>query len=110
MPTLSKILSAVLRFLELASATIVAGILGRFLHFAHIGHGPDSGRIIYAVIIASISIVFSIVLLPPTRYSFYAFPIDFILFSAWIVAFGLLANVRLSKSSSKSLSDELHIE
>jgi hypothetical protein len=51
------------------------------------------GRIIYAVTIAGISIVCSIVLLPPFRHTFYAFPLDIILFVLWMVAFGLLGNV-----------------
>jgi len=58
------------------------------------------GRIVYAVTIAGISIFCSIVLLPPLRYTFYAFPLDLLLFVAWMVAFGLLVNLASGTCSS----------
>jgi hypothetical protein len=93
MHTASKVASTFFRFLELASASIVAGILGHFLHLVSNAQAPMPVRVIYAVAIAGISIVCSIVLLPPLRHTFYAFPLDAILFVLWMVAFGLLCNV-----------------
>jgi len=79
-----------LRVLELISASIVAGILGRLLHLVHVGHGHFNDRLVYAVTIAGLSIFFSICLILPFLYSFLAFPLDIIMFILWMVAFGLL--------------------
>jgi ABC-type glycerol-3-phosphate transport system permease component len=93
MGTASKVVSVFFRFMELSSASIVAGILGAYLHYIDDAHVGKNGRIIYSIVIAGISIFFSLVLAPPLRYSFYAFPFDFAMFVCWIVAFGLLINV-----------------
>ena len=89
----SKICSVILRFGELASAAIVVGILGRYLAILADANIDAGSRIIYSEVIAGISLLFSIVLFPPLKYSFYCFPIDFALFICWIVAFALLCNV-----------------
>jgi hypothetical protein len=89
----SKVISVLLRFGELACATIVLGLMSRFFYLVDLGDGPFQGRLIYAEVIAALSVFFSIVLMPPFTYSFYAFPLDFILFICNIVAFGLLADV-----------------
>src|SRR5205809_7897954 len=89
----SKVTSVILRIMEFISAVIVAAILGRYLYFLDIANVGASSRIIYAVVIAGLSIFFSLILIPPLKYSFYAFPLDFALFVCWMVAFGLLANV-----------------
>ncbi|KAH8817219.1 hypothetical protein F5884DRAFT_245515 [Xylogone sp. PMI_703] len=89
----SKTLSVLLRFWELACAAIVAGIFGRFLHILDVANVGGSSRIIYAEVIAGISIVAALVLFPPLRYSFWCFPVDFILWVCWLVAFGLVVNL-----------------
>jgi len=97
MGTTSKACSVILRLIELASATIVVGILGRYLSIladANVDAGP---RIIYSEVIAGISLFFSLILLPPLRYSFYFFALDFSLFICWIVAFALLCNLTGSR-------------
>jgi len=93
----SKFCSVILRFSELASAAIVAGILGRYLAILADANIDAGSRIIYSEVIAGISLLFSIVLFPPLKYSFYCFPIDFALFICWIVAFALLCNLTGSR-------------
>src|SRR6187402_1923525 len=89
----SKVCSVILRFGELSSATIVVALVGRFLAILSDAHVGASSRIIYAEVIAAISLFFSIFLFPPLKYSFYACPLDFAIFICWMVAFGLLCNV-----------------
>lgn len=93
MGTASRVVSVFFRIMELISATIVAGLLGTYLHYINDAHVGKNGRVIYSIVIAGISIFFSLVLTPPFRYSFYAFPFDFAMFVCWIVAFGLLVNL-----------------
>jgi hypothetical protein len=81
--------------MQLISAAIVAGLLGRYLHNLHEGGGFNSRRVIYAISIAGIAIFFSLLFMLPLKYQFYAFPFDFIMFILWMIAFGLLINVSL---------------
>lgn len=88
-----KFISVILRFGELVSATIVAGILGHYLWLVSQADDHANSRIVYTVAMAGISIVVSIALGIPFKYSFYCFPLDFALSICWFVAFGLLCNV-----------------
>ncbi|KAH6662187.1 hypothetical protein B0J14DRAFT_611069 [Halenospora varia] len=92
----SKTFSVILRASELISAAIVVGIVGRFLSFLSSAHANAGSRIIYAEVIAGISILASILLFPPLKYSFYCFGLDFALWICWMVAFGLLCNLTVS--------------
>jgi hypothetical protein len=97
MGTGSKVFSVILRLGELCSSVIVAALLGRFFYLFHLGpDGSLNGRLIYAQVISCLAIIFSIILIPPFKYSFYAWPLDIILFIGFIVAFGLLAEVSRS--------------
>ena len=96
MGTTSKVALVVFRLGELVCSVIVTALLGRFFYFLNLGNGHADGRLVYAQVISCLGIVFSIVLFPPLKYSFYAFPIDAILFICSIVAFGLLADVSFS--------------
>lgn len=101
----SKITSVVFRAMELISAAIVAGLLGTYLHYVSEAHAHASDRIVYTISIAGISIFFSLLFMPPLKYSFYGFPLDFALFICWMVAFGLLINVCISHSYYSILSE-----
>ncbi|KAH8742632.1 hypothetical protein BGZ57DRAFT_808835 [Hyaloscypha finlandica] len=79
----SKTCSLILRVGELISAAIVAGVLGRYLYFLSSAHAHAGSRIIYAEVIAGISILASLVLFPPLKYSFYCFGLDFALCICW---------------------------
>ncbi|KAF2185316.1 hypothetical protein K469DRAFT_708101 [Zopfia rhizophila CBS 207.26] len=100
MGTGSKVLSVILRLSELCSSVIVVALLSRFFYLLHLAQdGSVEGRLIYTQVISCLEIIFSIVLIPPATYSFYAWPIDAIFFICSIVAFGLLANFNSSCSS-----------
>jgi hypothetical protein len=93
----SKGLAVILRLGELSCSVIVLGILGRFLAIVGQANTYADSRIVYAVVVASIAIAFSIIFFPPFTYSFMAFPVDFILFTLFLVAFCLLETVRTNK-------------
>jgi len=100
MGSASKAISIVFRIGELISASIVLGIMSRFIYLVNLGHADTNSRLIYAEVIAGISIAASILLMPPLLYSFWAFPLDCALFICWMVAFGLLANLSGSHTCS----------
>ena len=107
MGTASKFLSIVLRLLEFSFAAVILGIIATFLHYIrNDGMAPES-RLIYGITLAAISIVASIALFWPAKYSFYAFPLDFILFVMWIVCFALLEAVRLPRPLKAAAADHL---
>jgi hypothetical protein len=90
-----KVASVILRFLELACGAIVLGLLGRFCYLINeTSNVSVDGRIIYAMVVAGITIVYSIVVFAPIDILFMAFPFDFILFIMWLIAFCLLETVR----------------
>ena len=92
----SSVLSVALRLMELISAAIVTGIVGKYTHYTNVAHDDAGSRMIYTLAIAGISLAFSLVFMPPFSYSFYGFFVDFALFICWIVAFGLLEAVSLT--------------
>jgi hypothetical protein len=85
-----KTVSVILRLLEISSAAIVLGILSRFAHLISIAGVHLNGRIIYAMVVAGIGIIYSIFLCPPFDSLFLSFPFDFVLFVMWLVAASLL--------------------
>lgn len=81
--------------MALVSSVIVAGLLGRFVaHLRQLGSNGGS-KVIYTLALSGISIFFALIFLVPLKLQFWAFPFDFAMFVMWIVAFGLLTNVRL---------------
>jgi hypothetical protein len=93
MGAVHKTVSACLRVVEFGCSVIILGILARFFYLIKLADGPVDSRLTYAISIAAISTAFSIVLLPPVKYSFHFFPIDFAFFACWIVCFALLEDV-----------------
>ncbi|KAM5343432.1 hypothetical protein ACJ41O_011969 [Fusarium nematophilum] len=85
-----KVISVILRFLQLSSAVIVLGLLCRFAYLISIAEVHLDGRIVYTMVVAGIGIVYSIFLCPPFDSLFMSFPMDFILFIMWLVAYCLL--------------------
>jgi len=90
MGTTSKVCSVILRVWELCCAAIVAGLVGRYMHLVYEANANPGSRIIYTIVIASISLFLSLVFMPPFKFTFYCFLIDFILWICWMVSFGLL--------------------
>jgi hypothetical protein len=94
MGTGSKVFSVLLRVAEFCSSIIVVSLLGRFFYLVNLGpNGSIEDRLIYAQVISCLELLFSLILMPPLKYSFYAWPLDAILFICSMVAFGLLADV-----------------
>jgi len=85
-----KLVSVILRFLELSSAVIVLGLLSRFAYLISVAQVHMDGRLVYAMVVAVIGIVYSFFLCPPFDTLFASFPADFVLFVMWLVAYCLL--------------------
>lgn len=94
MGTTSKVVLVCLRIWQLICSAIVLGILAAFVYRVSDADGPSDGRVIYGLVTAAISTAFSILFMAPFRFSFMAFPGDFILWIMWLVAFCLLDTVR----------------
>ena len=95
MQTWIKVVSVIFRVAQLICSAIVVGILGAWEHRvnqAPISH--NNGRIIYSLVTGSLGLFVSILFIIPWIWFFYAFAMDFILFIMFLVAFGLMANVR----------------
>jgi UDP-N-acetylmuramyl pentapeptide phosphotransferase/UDP-N-acetylglucosamine-1-phosphate transferase len=90
-----KIGSPVLRGLQLLFAVVVSSILGWFLHrLQQYGVFPgDNGRLVYAVAVGALSIVFSLAQMVPRSFTFTLWPADAVFSLLWLVAFALMTNV-----------------
>ncbi|CAG8953909.1 hypothetical protein HYFRA_00010870 [Hymenoscyphus fraxineus] len=93
MGTGTKVVSVLLRFFELCSAAVVAGIVGNFIHLVNKGDGHVNSKLLFTISLAGISLFFSIVLLFPARWTFWAFALDCAIFIMWMVSFGLLEDL-----------------
>ncbi|KAK3299721.1 uncharacterized protein B0H64DRAFT_104565 [Chaetomium fimeti] len=96
----SRIALVALRIWQLICSIIVVGILARFLRVLSEAGATRDGRVVYGIIVASISIVFAIVFIAPFLYSFLSFPMDFALFVMWLVLFCLL----ITRTGTKTCS------
>ena len=94
--TLSRGLFVMLRIGELLSGVIVLSLTGRFFFLLDVGLGSPNARLIYTSVIASMTVVLSLLFMPPLPYAFWSFPIDMFMFAAWLVAFCLLETVSCS--------------
>jgi hypothetical protein len=93
MGVVSRGVQVALRIWQLICSLIVLGIIARFLDLVSDAGATRDGRIIYGIIVASISALFALVFVVPILYSFLAFPFDFALFVMWLVLFCLLMTV-----------------
>ncbi|KAK4144586.1 uncharacterized protein C8A04DRAFT_11361 [Dichotomopilus funicola] len=86
MGAVTKVCSVLLRFGQLASSAIVLGLLSHFFHRARSAGAPHpSGRLIYTAVIAALSILAALITILPFAFSFWAFPVDFVLSVAWLL-------------------------
>jgi len=92
MAGVSRVCNVILRVWELICSVIVLGIVAHFVNIVAQARAGQDGRLIYTLVLASISTLYSIVCTPPFLYVFLVFPGDFLLFVAWLVSFGLLAS------------------
>jgi len=96
MGTGSKVFSVILRLTEFCASIIAIGLLSRFFYLFHLGpDGSIDSRLIYAEVISCLGAIVSIISIIPWKYTFYAWPLDGILFICSTVAFGLLADVSI---------------
>ena len=89
---MTDLLSLILRIGELAFSATVAGLTGEYLHKNRGARASTHKRYIYTIVVAAISILFSLLFLLPFLGSFAKWPMDLILFVLWMVAFALLAD------------------
>jgi hypothetical protein len=93
MGSTSKVCNVLLRIWELVCSAVVLGIVAKFINSVIRASGQNDSRLIYTLIVASISTLYSLLFMPPFLYTFLAFPADFILFVMWLIAFCLLVTV-----------------
>jgi hypothetical protein len=92
--TASRGLSVFLRLGELVCGVVVLGLIGRSFYLTgRAGVDEPNGRLIYATVIAALTIIHAIFFMPPLGYVFWFFPIDLFFFVAWLVVFCLLETV-----------------
>jgi len=100
MPKVARIAALALRALELISGAIVAGLIGHELRRADKAGVRPAKRMIYAEVVAGLAILLSLLLLLPMTWAFSLWPLDFVMFILWIVAFGLLVDWLPNRSCS----------
>jgi len=89
---LADIISLLLRIGELAFSATVAGLTGSYLHSTRVASAWTRKRFIYTEVVAGLAILFSLLFLFPFAGSFIHWPIDFLLFVGFMIAFGLLTS------------------
>lgn len=93
MGSTSRVCCVILRFLELVWSVVVLGLVAHFVRRVDEAGGSNDSRLIYTLVLACISTLYSLIFVLPFLYSFLAFVADFILFVMWLVAFCLLVTV-----------------
>jgi len=97
-----KVISATLRVFEFGFCVIILAILARFFYLIGRIDAPTDSRLVYAISMASISVLLAIILFAPIKFSFYCFPLDVALFVCWIVVFALLQDLTGTQTCSSS--------
>jgi len=87
MGSASKIISVFLRVGELCCSVVVLGLVGRVLWYAGQANTYADGRLIFAIVVASISTLASMLFMVPFMLTFYACPIDLVMFVLWLLTF-----------------------
>ncbi|CAD6444768.1 6106fa20-fb37-4c3d-94b1-453f1d5cc202 [Sclerotinia trifoliorum] len=81
-----------LRLGQLVFSTIVLGITGAHLSRARTESGWTRKRFIYTEVTAALGLFFSLFFLLPHTWNFIHWPIDFLMFAMFMIAFGLLVD------------------
>jgi len=102
MGSTSRVCNVILRVWELVCSAVVLGIVATFINSVIRYGASNDSRLIYTLVVASISTLYSLLFMPPFLYTFLAFPADFILFVMWLVAFCLLVT-RVAAHTCNSL-------
>jgi hypothetical protein len=86
----TRLVSLILRAAQFVFAVIVLGLTAYFLH-ERLSHGVGPlGRVIYTVIWSSLSIIFSIIWMIPTKSTIASYGSDLLFTAGWAAAFGVL--------------------
>ncbi|KAE8352793.1 membrane-associating domain-containing protein [Aspergillus coremiiformis] len=92
MPVVSRLVSIVLRLVEIICAVIVAGIIGYYLVSLNDLEAWPQARWIYTEVVAGVSILLGLIWLIPFSFSFFSWPFDVVISLAWFAAFGILVD------------------
>jgi len=104
----SKVASVVLRLGELCASVIVLGIVGNFISRVAAASASSDARLIYAVVVASMSTFLAVVFVLPFLCAFLAFPADLVFFVLWLVVFSLLIAVSSDPTTKGKISSPWH--
>ena len=86
----ARVFSVFLRFAQFVCAAIVLGLVAFFLDRRNDNQwGGLLGRLVYTIIIAAFSVLFSLIWLIPTASSMMHYPFDLLMSAAWFAAFGV---------------------
>ncbi len=99
MGTASKVISVIFRLAEAVASIILLGLLGTFLGIVSNAGVYADPRVIYAIVIACMGVFLSLLFMLPFTYSFMVFPMDFVMFLLFLVAFCLLEAVSTSPAA-----------
>jgi len=86
---ISRLLSFVLRFLEVICALIVSAAAGWFLHIRHVHSVGPEGRLTFSLVVGIYSLVLSLIWLIPFTSTFLHYPLDFITAFAYFTTFAV---------------------
>ncbi|KAH7126867.1 integral membrane protein [Dendryphion nanum] len=87
----TRALSVFLRFAQFVCAAIVLGLVAYFLDKRNDNQWDGLlGRLVYTIVIAALSVLFSLVWLIPTASSMMHYPFDLLMCAAWFAVFGVL--------------------
>ncbi|RYN37774.1 hypothetical protein AA0113_g6418 [Alternaria arborescens] len=88
----TRLLSIILRTAQWVFAAIVLGLSAYFVYQRSRYHVGPLGRLIFAIIWSSLSILFAVIWAIPTSSSITGYTSDFIFTAGWAAVFGLLVS------------------
>jgi uncharacterized membrane protein len=87
---LSRLLSFILRALEVIIALVLSTASGWFLHIRHVHSVGPEGRLTFSLVIGIYSLVLSLIWLIPFTSTFLHYPLDFVTSFGYFTVFGIL--------------------
>ncbi|KAH0604750.1 uncharacterized protein H6S33_006418 [Morchella sextelata] len=91
-----------LRTIQLLIALVITGIYGRDLAHASQAHEPADSRWVYAMVVAALTILVSLLFLVPAVRSGRFWPADGVLFFLWMVLFALFGRLYIGEDCEGS--------
>ncbi|KAK0724433.1 hypothetical protein B0H67DRAFT_482189 [Lasiosphaeris hirsuta] len=87
---LTKVALVLLRFGQFSCGVVALSFVSRFISLANIADAEKDPRLMFTLIVCSISAVYGLVFIAPFLYTFLAFPADFVFFALWVTVFSLV--------------------